>query len=581
MKNVGYLKNYLKGSKGLLVASFLFALLSVFCKMAVPFMTSRAIDLIVSANSAGVDIDLKKMEIYLFLIAGLLILGAGFRYLFDYAVSSLGQRIVKRMRDDLFVAINRVPLSYLDSHRHGDILLRLTADIENVQNGLILGAGAIYEGLIQILITLGFMCYLNWAMALLVVLLTPISVLVSRFISGHNARYFREQSTKYGELSAFSLESITNLECLQSYGLEDQKKGVFAEKNEEAKNAYFKAAAAASSINPSTRLVNNTIYAAVIIFGAFLLLQQPAWLDVGFTVGGLSGFLTYSYQYMTPFNEVADAMGDIMNADASLGRIKETMETPKDIDGGTSSLQGTVDSLEAKGLHFSYDGERQIINDFSLDIYKGHKIALVGTTGCGKTTIINLLMRFYDPQQGAFYMNGTSTLDIPKKELRSHMGMVLQDTWLSRASIRENIAFAKPEASFEEVVEAAKKAHADEFIRLLPNGYDTVVSSAFGLSMGQKQLLCVARIILAEPEIVLLDEATSNIDLRTELALSKAFDELMKGKTSIVVAHRLSTIKDADLILVMDQGKIMEQGNFRELMEKDGRFAVLYRSQFA
>ncbi|MGN1262397.1 MAG: ABC transporter ATP-binding protein, partial [Candidatus Enteromonas sp.] len=414
-----------------------------------------------------------------------------------------------------------------------------------------------------------------------VILLTPISILVSRFISSHNASYFKKQNEKMGEITAFSLESIQNVEALQSYGLEAKKDEAFAKKNLEAKNASFKATFAACWINPCTRLVNNTIYGAVILLGVYLLLASPSWTGMAFTVGGLSAFLTYSYQYMTPFNEIADAMGDVLVASASLTRVNEVIDAEKDRDEGTTPLGEKVVALEAKGITFGYDSSRNIISDFSIDIRPGHKIALVGTTGCGKTTIINLLMRFYDPQEGGFYFNGIQTTDIAKKEMRSHIGMVLQDTWLAKASIAENIAFGKEGASMEEIVQAAKKARADDFIRQLPEGYDTIVSNATGLSTGQKQLLCVARILLVEPEIVLLDEATSNIDLRTELLLSGAFDELMKGKTSIVVAHRLSTIKNADLILVMNGGKIQEQGNFEELMEKDGLFAELYRSQLA
>ena len=358
------------------------------------------------------------------------------------------------------------------------------------------------------------------------------------------------------------------MEAIQSYGLEERKAQGFDEKNLEVKGANFKATFAASWINPSTRLVNNTIYGSVILLGVWMILESGStwsWLGIPFSVGSLSSFLTYSYQYMTPFNEIADAASDIFYADASLGRVMETLTTPKDIDTGNRPLGQEVQTLEAKDMVFSYDTKRTIIQRFNLDIYKGHKIALVGTTGCGKTTIINLLMRFYDPQQGGFYMNGIPTQEIAKKEMRSHIGMVLQETWLSKDTIAANIAFGKPNATMEEIVEAAKKAHADEFIRRMPEGYQTVVSNATGLSTGEKQLLCVARILLAQPEIVLLDEATSNIDTRTEL----------------VVAHRLSTIKNADLILVMKDGTVLEQGNFGELMAKNGAFADLYRSQLA
>ena len=586
MKNFKALKKYLRGSYGIVVLSFVFALLSVAAKMAVPFVTGLGVDVIRAwmKNPMQEDRYSRALLIDLVLMIGLILCGTVFRYFFDFTTAYVGQRLVKKMRDDVYIALNEVPVSYLDRNPHGDLLLRLTNDIENVQTGLITGAGALYEGIVQILITIVFMFYLNYFLGLVVVILTPLSILTSRFISKHNAQYFKLQNEKLGQITAFSSESITNLEAIQSYGLEERKAQGFDEKNLELKGANFKATFAASWINPSTRLVNNIIYGSVILLGVWMILESGtawSWLGISFSVGSLSSFLTYSYQYMTPFNEIADAASDIFYADASLGRVMETLTTPKDIDMGNRPLGQEVQTLEAKDMVFSYDGKRTIIQRFNLDIYKGHKIALVGTTGCGKTTIINLLMRFYDPQQGGFYMNGIPTQEVSKKEMRSHIGMVLQETWLSKDTIAANIAFGKPNATMEEIVEAAKKAHADEFIRRMPEGYQTVVSNATGLSTGEKQLLCVARILLIQPEIVLLDEATSNIDLRTELALGKAFDELMRGKTSIVVAHRLSTIKNADLILVMKDGAVLEQGNFGELMAKNGAFADLYRSQLA
>lgn len=586
MKNFKALKKYLRGSYGIVVLSFVFALLSVAAKMAVPFVTGLGVDVIRAwmKNPMQEDRYSRALLIDLVLMIGLILCGTVFRYFFDFTTAYVGQRLVKKMRDDVYIALNEVPVSYLDRNPHGDLLLRLTNDIENVQTGLITGAGALYEGIVQILITIVFMFYLNYFLGLVVVILTPLSILTSRFISKHNAQYFKLQNEKLGQITAFSSESITNLEAIQSYGLEEIKAQGFDEKNLELKGANFKATFAASWINPSTRLVNNIIYGSVILLGVWMILESGtawSWLGISFSVGSLSSFLTYSYQYMTPFNEIADAASDIFYADASLGRVMETLTTPKDVDMGNRPLGQEVQTLEAKDMVFSYDGKRTIIQRFNLDIYKGHKIALVGTTGCGKTTIINLLMRFYDPRQGGFYMNGIPTQEVSKKEMRSHIGMVLQETWLSKDTIAANIAFGKPNATMDEIVEAAKKAHADEFIRRMPEGYQTVVSNATGLSTGEKQLLCVARILLVQPEIVLLDEATSNIDLRTELALGKAFDELMRGKTSIVVAHRLSTIKNADLILVMKDGAVLEQGNFGELMAKNGAFADLYRSQLA
>ncbi len=569
MKTLKMLKPYLKGSYGLAVVSLIFALASVAAKMAIPLITGTAIDQISNGNY--------QIAPYLFACLGCLVAGAGFRYFFDFTLSLVSQRVIKRMRDELYEAINALPVSYLDTHRHGDILLRLINDIENVQTGLISGAGALFEGVVQIAITIAFMFVINWLLAVSVIVLTPISIFVSRLISRSNSRFFKSQNKKLGELTAFSLESIHNIEAIKALGIEEERSVTFDAKNQEVKSSNFKANFAASWINPSTRLVNNSIYAVLVLIGAFLLLQDVSWAAL--TVGGLSSFLTYAYQYMSPFNEVSNVASEILYATTSFSRIHETITAPKDIDEGTLEVEGKVEKLSSVDTVFSYDGKRIIIKDFNLEVSRGQKIALVGPTGCGKTTVINILMRFYDPQKGGFYFNGIPTLDLKKHEMRSHIGMVLQETFLIHGTIKENIAFSKKDASMEEIIAAAKKAHAHGFIKRLENGYDTVVSNASGLSMGEKQLLCVARIMLAEPEIILLDEATSSIDLRTELKLSKAFDELMEGKTSIVVAHRLSTIKNADVILYMKDGEVLERGNFADLMKKDGYFATLYRSQ--
>ena len=573
MNNLSNIKRYIKGDTKLAIASLLFATCSVVCKLSIPFITG----LVINKMKAG---DFNIM-VYLYVGIGLLLLGSIFRYFFDILVSLLGHNVVKKMRDDVFSKFNRVSISYLDAHPHGDLLLRLISDIENVQTGLINGAGALYEGVVQIIVTLVFMFYLNYVLGLIVVLLTPISLIVSKFISSRNAKYFREQNAKLGELSSFGLETISNLETVQAYQLEDDRLSSFLVKNKDVKEKNFKAAFAARWINPATRVINNSIYAILILVGAWFINDN---INVGvglLTVGSLSSFLTYSLQYMTPFNEISDASSDILYALTSLKRVNEVLAEKDDVDEGKEFIDGKVETLEAKSMNFSYDGKRQIISNFNLDIYKGHKIALVGPTGCGKTTIINLLMRFYDPQQGGFYINGKESRTYSKHDLRSHVGMVLQDTWLSHGTIKENIAFGKPSASMEEIVAASKKAHADDFIRRLPKGYDTYISNSSNLSSGEKQLLCVARIMLIEPEIVVLDEATSNIDLRTELALSSSFDSLMKGKTSLVVAHRLSTIQNSDLIVVLKDGAMIEQGNFEELMSKQGFFYNLYNSQLA
>lgn len=575
MKTFKILLPYLKGKRLLIALALFLALASSTSKLILPFLAGRAIDQIRSGNL--------EIAPYLFAMLGCLLAGMLFRYCFDLLTSVIGQRVVKGLRDDVYRSISGCAVSYLDTHSHGDLLQRLVSDIENVQNGLIVGALSIFEGVVQILITIALMFYLNWVLGLVVVLLSPLSIFVSRFISSRNSRYFKTQSAVLGGLTAYSLETIDNLGAIASYGLSETKKEAFEEENGKMRQASFKAIFAACWINPATRLVNNIIYGSVVLLGAMMLCFPASfsWMGIAFTVGSLSSFLTYSYQYMAPFNEVADASSELFYASASLRRIEEVLHAEKDIDEGTISLDEEVKGLKADHIVFSYDKKRRIIDDFDLEIYRGHKIALVGPTGCGKTTVINLLMRFYDPDSGSFQMNDKPIPEYRKASVRRHIGMVLQETWLKHGTIAENIALGKEGATREEIVEAARKARADGFIRRLKDGYDTVVSNASALSMGEKQLLCVARIMLASPEIVLLDEATSSIDLRTEIALSGAFDELMGGKTSLVVAHRLSTIENADLILVMKDGKIIEQGNFGELLDKNGFFAELYRAQFA
>lgn len=576
MKDAKKLFGYAKGSRLPALLCLFFALVSVFAKLAIPYLSGLAIQNVIDAAEAGQKPDL---TIDLLWMGVALVVGTLFRYFYDLFTALIGQKIVKGMRDQAYAAIDHASVSYLDAHYHGDLLQRLVNDIENVQTGLISGAAALFEGVMQILITLAFMFSIHWALALTVVLLTPISVLMSRFISKRNSSYFKEQNQESGQLTAFSLESLTNLEASKAYSLEGENEEKFDAVSNRLRGSTFKAIFAAALINPATRLVNNTIYAVICFVGGLLIVFHPNLGVAAFGAGALHAMLSYAYQYMAPFNEVSSVASEVSYALASFRRIDELIHNLPDQDAGTAPLTGKVEQLEAKDVHFSYDGKREIIHGFNLDVYKGHKIALVGPTGCGKTTIINLLLRFYDPQIGAFYINGERSDSYPKKQLRSHIGMVLQETWLFRGSVRENIAYGKKGATLEEVVEAAKKAHADSFIRQMPQGYDTPIGNNSGLSTGQKQLLCLARVMLMEPEIVVLDEATSNIDLRTELLLGQSFDELMRGKTSLIVAHRLSTIRNADLIVVMKDGSILEQGNFQELMAKKGFFKTLYDAQ--
>lgn len=567
---------YVKGSYFLVSISLFCALLATGSKLFIPFLAGKCVNLMK-------DTPLHELDLsgYFLIMALFLIIGTLFRYVFDYITYLVGQRVIKNIRNELFKATLESPISSIDQSRKGDLLLRLVNDVENVQTGLVSGFAAFYDGIISIFITLVFMFTLNWILGLVVVALTPISIFVSRFVSKFNSKHFRKQRTAQGMVNSFVSESLTNSEAVATLNIAKDRIVQFNELSDEFRKSTFKANLGASTINPSTRLVNALINAALVLIGAVLIIEKPTNLGLSaFAVGDLSAFLTYASSYMQPFNEISNVVSEIDYALASFQRIDETIHSKKDINNGKEVIPGSIDNLEAKGITFSYDGKRDIIKDFSLDIYKGHKIAFVGPTGCGKTTLINLLMRFYDPQKGSFFANHKSTQDLEKAAFRSHIGMVLQDTWIFNGTVFENIAYAKEGASREEVEEAAKKAQAAHFIERLPQGYDTLISDSSGLSVGEKQLICVARVMLLEPEIVILDEATSNIDVRTEKLLSEAFDKLMEGKTSLVVAHRLSTIVSSDLIVVLKDGKIIETGNHKELIAKKGFYYNLYNAQF-
>lgn len=572
MKRIISVFGYLRSRRYLVVLALVCALAAVGAKLAIPYIVGISLDQIRAGNM--------NLTNYLILIGVLIGIGSFARFFFDYLVSITGEAIISSMRKELYHKLVNAPVSTFDQKKEGDMLLLFTNDIDNIRTGFVSGAAAFFEGVMQIAITVGLMLYLNWLLALIVIGLTPLSLIVSNIISKANSSSFRKQNASLAELSAYGMESLANIETIQSYGLSKSRLERFKEKGVEVRKAQFKATFAAAWINPSSRLVNNMIYGAVVIAGCLLLYHQPAFLGKAFTVGFLSSFLTYCYQYMAPFNEIADASGDILFAFASFDRYQKVMAEESDDIGGELELPRGIDSVEGKNIVFGYDPGRVVLNGIHFRIEKGERVALVGTTGCGKTTIINLLMRFYDPQSGAIEVNEKAIPQYRKTSLREHIGMVLQQSVLFDGTIGENIAFGKEDASEEEILEACVKAKADNLIKRLPKGLDTQVSS-LSLSSGERQLICLARILVCKPEFVLLDEATSNIDLRTEIALSGGFDTLLKGKTSVVVAHRLSTIVGADKILVMDKGKIIEVGNFKSLMEKDGFFAKLYHSQFA
>ena len=473
--------------------------------------------------------------------------------------------------------MQRLPLAYLDSHPSGDTLSRMIADVDQFADGLLMGFTQLFTGVLTIVGTLGFMLSISWKITLVVVLLTPLSLLVAKFIAGHTYSMFQLQSKARGEQTALINEQLSGQRVVQAFSHEDESLRQFDEINDRLTAATMRATFFSSMTNPSTRIIYNIIYACVGFTGALSAVAGVI------TVGGLSCFLSYANQYAKPFNEITGVVTELQNALACAARvfelIDEPAETPDALD--AKKLEAVSGSVELQNVAFSYTPEQHLIEDLNLSVKPGQRIAIVGPTGCGKTTLINLLMRFYDVKDGSISVDGSEIRSVTRESLRRQYGMVLQDTWLKTASVRENIRLAKPDATDAEVEAAARMAHADSFIRRLPEGYDTVLSDTGGaLSAGQRQLLCIARVMLCLPPMLILDEATSSIDTRTEAHIQQAFDTMMQGRTSFVVAHRLSTIREADVILVMKDGHIIEQGRHEDLLTKNGFYANLYHSQF-
>ena len=558
---------------GLLV-SLLLASVYVVMNLSIPILVGLAIDCILEAG----NVNFTEMGIHLRNVALCAAVGA----LSQWGMCEINNRITfcvtREIRDDVFRHIQILPMSYLDKQSHGDMVSRVISDVDTFADGLLMGFSQLFTGGMTILGTLLFMLRIHWGIALVVILITPLSLVVANFIATQTYSMFRLQTVTRGEQTGLIDEVIGNIKVVQAFGHQTKTMDEFDEVNERLKNCSLRAIFFSSLTNPCTRFVNSVVYAGVGLTGALTAIAG------GISVGNLTGLLSYANQYTKPFNEISGVVTELQNALACAGRVFDLMEAPArtpepDEPKQPQRVEGRID---IRNLSFSYSPEKPLIGDFNLSVNPGQRIAIVGPTGCGKTTFINLLMRFYDPDEGVICLDGINTMDMNRSALRRSVGMVLQDTWLKSGTIRENIALGKPDATQEEIIAAAKQAHAHSFIRRMPKGYDTVISeSGDGLSQGQKQLLCIARVMLCLPPMLFLDEATSSIDTRTEARIQKAFDTMMQGRTSFIVAHRLSTIQEADVILVMRDGHIVEQGTHNELLMKKGFYSQLYYSQFA
>ena len=572
---LGKVFHYMKRYIPLLIFSVLLATLTVGLTLYFPILTGRAIDLII--EEGFVDFD----GIRAIVLQGIAVIAgtAAAQWIMNMCNNRMTYSIVRDIRREAFEKVERLPLAYIDSHSHGDIVSRMIADVDTFAEGLLMGFTQLFTGLATIVGTLIFMLTIDGTITLVVVVLTPLSLFVASFIAKKTYSMFQLQSKTRGEQTALVEEMIGGQKVVQAYGHEDEAIVKFDGINERLKSCSLSAIFFSSLVNPCTRFINSLVYAAVGIVGAVFVIRTGGV----FSVGNLSCFLSYANQYTKPFNEISGVVTELQNALACAARIFELIEEPSE----AADAEGAVELAEADGsvnvehVYFSYVPDQRLIEDFNLQVEPGQRIAIVGPTGCGKTTLINLLMRFYDVNSGKIEVSGEDIRHMTRKSLRENYGMVLQETWLKKGTIRENICMGRPQATDEEILAAAKAAHAHSFIKRLPQGYDTQIGEDGGsLSQGQKQLLCIARVMICLPPMLILDEATSSIDTRTEIRIQKAFLTMMEGRTSFIVAHRLSTIREADVILVMKGGKIIEQGSHEVLLAQNGFYANLYNSQF-
>ena len=565
---------YIRKYTPALVLSLLLAGLTVLLTLYIPILTGNAVDLIIGkgqVDMAGIFAIMKKIAI-------VMIITAVGQWVMNTCNNYITYHVIRDIRTDAFAKLEILPLKYLDAHAYGDIVSRVIADVDTFADGLLMGFTQLFTGALTILCTLGFMLVTNVPITLVVVCITPVSFLVAKFIATKTYSMFKEQSETRGEQTSLIEEMIDNQKIVNTFSRGEAVKSKFGEINGRLQKCSLKAIFFSSITNPATRFVNSLVYAGVGVFGALVAIKG------GISVGRLSCFLSYANQYTKPFNEISGVVTELQNAFVCAGRIFELIDEEPQVPDAADArvLEEAQGNVDLKDVYFQYVPEKKLIQNFNLQVKPGQRVAIVGPTGCGKTTVINLLMRFYDVNSGSIKVDGTDIRDITRGSLRTNYGMVLQETWLRSGTIRDNICMGKPDATEEEIIRAAKASHAHGFIKRLPNGYDTVITEDGGsLSQGQKQLLCIARVMLCLPPMLILDEATSSIDTRTEIKIQNAFATMMEGRTSFIVAHRLSTIQSADVILVMKDGNIIEQGNHETLLAQGGFYANLYNSQFA
>lgn len=583
MSKFRFILKYIKPLIFLLVAILFLAIVFVVAQLVIPIISGNIIDYIEEmAKSDSIDTILTTISQNILFIVLLIVFSIILQYLFEFLSSYFVQSLVKKFRDDLYTKYNKLAIKDLDSRNKGDLLLREINDIENISNGLIGGFKQFYQGIISIIVIFVIMFYLNWLLAMVIVLITPLSIYISYFIAKKCNKYFKLQASSSGKLSSFSLESLNNLIINKTYNFEDNRNFNFQKLDKELYKSGQKAQFYSSWVNPTTRFLNNITYCFVLLLGAFMIVYSDAFIGLGLTlsVGGLQALLVYANSYAKPFNDISATVTELQNALASFNRVYEILTLDEEINNGKELLNDDIKELVLKNVDFSYDQNKKIIDSLSFNLNKGQRISIVGKTGCGKTTIINLIMGFYKIQNGEILINNKNLYSLDIDKFRENIAMVLQDTWIFNGTVKENIAFGSDISDENLIIDAAKKAQADNFIRNLKNGYDTLISDNSGLSIGEMQLICIARAILKNPNFVILDEATSNIDALTEDKVTKAFDKLLKHKTSIVIAHRLPTIKNSDLIIVLDSGKIIESGNHEQLIKNKGYYYQLYNSQY-